>query len=64
MSEKTRQSEPDRERIDNRRVLVINPGHGNEPYILASSIGIKVAEKFAAAGLEMPILVTPLLYGD
>lgn len=49
---------------EDRPILVLNPGHGNEPYILATAIGREVSNKFASAGLEQPILVMPLLYGD
>jgi hypothetical protein len=49
---------------DGRPILVLNPGHGNEPYILATAIGREVSKKFVASGMEQPILVTPLLYGD
>lgn len=51
-------------RVEGRPVLVLNPGHGNEPYILATAIGREVSKKFASAGMEQPILVTPLLYGE
>lgn len=47
-----------------RPILVLNPGHGNEPYILATAIGREVSKKFASAGMESPILVMPLLYDD
>src|SRR5579872_6580556 len=47
-----------------RPILVLNPGHGNEPYILATAIGREVSKNFAKAGMEQPILVMPLLYGD
>ncbi len=50
--------------MENRPILVINPGHGNEPFILATSIGMEVSKRFAQAGLEQPILVQPLLYGE
>lgn len=53
-----------RAREENRPILMINPGHGNEPYILATSIAKEVSERFRDAGLEQPILVQPLLYGD
>lgn len=49
---------------EGRPILVLNPGHGNEPYILATAIGREVSKKFASAGMEQPILVMPLLYGD
>lgn len=49
---------------EGRPILVLNPGHGNEPYILATAIGREVSKKFASAGIEQPILVMPLLYGD
>jgi len=51
-------------RSEGRPILVLNPGHGNEPYILATAIGREVSKKFAAAGEKQPILVMPLLYGD
>lgn len=50
--------------IEGRPILVLNPGHGNEPYILATAIGREVSKKFASTGMEQPILVMPLLYGD
>lgn len=50
--------------IEGRPILVLNPGYGNEPYILATAIGREVSKKFASAGMEQPILVMPLLYGD
>lgn len=49
---------------EGRPILVLNPGHGNEPYILATAIGREVSKKFASIGMEQPILVMPLLYGD
>ncbi|EKD64444.1 MAG: hypothetical protein ACD_50C00388G0001 [uncultured bacterium] len=49
---------------EGRSILVLNPGHGNEPYILATAIGREVSKKFASAGMEQPILVMPLFYGD
>lgn len=49
---------------EGRPVLFLNPGHGNEPYILATAIGREVSKKFRGAGMEQPLLVTPLLYGD
>ncbi len=49
---------------ENRPVLILNPGHGNEPFILGTAIGREVSKKFAQAGLEQPILVQPLLYGE
>ncbi|HVT01299.1 MAG TPA: hypothetical protein VHE53_03660 [Patescibacteria group bacterium] len=51
-------------RTEGRPILVLNPGHGNEPYIMATAIGREVSKKFESAGLEKPILVMPLLYGD
>lgn len=51
-------------RTEGRPILVINPGHGNEPYILATAIGREVSKKFAGAGMEQPMLVMPLLYGE
>lgn len=52
------------DRPEDRPILILNPGHGNEPYILASAIGREVSKKFVSAGREQPILVMPLLYGD
>ncbi len=49
---------------EGKPILVLNPGHGNEPYILATAIGREVSKRFASAGMEQPILVMPLLYGD
>lgn len=49
---------------EGKPILVLNPGHGNEPYILATAIGRDISKKFASAGMEQPILVMPLLYGD
>lgn len=49
---------------EGKPILVLNPGHGNEPYILATAIGREVSKKFASAGMEQPLLVMPLLYGD
>lgn len=49
---------------EGKPILVLNPGHGNEPYILTTAIGREVSKKFALAGMEQPILVVPLLYGD
>ncbi len=64
MRETQNYPESSNNRVDNRPVLVVNPGHGNEPYILATSIGVEVVRKYREAGLELPIIITPLLYGD
>lgn len=50
--------------VEGRPVIVLNPGHGNEPYILAAAIGKEVGKRFVASGLQEPLLVMPLLYGD
>ncbi len=52
------------DKTEGKPILVLNPDHGNEPYILATALGREVSKKFAAAGMEQPILVLPLLYGD
>ncbi len=45
-------------------VLLVNPVHGNEPYILGTKIAIEVSKKLKAQGLPQPEIIVPLLYGD
>ncbi len=52
------------DRTQNKPILILNPAYGNEPYILATAIGREVSKKFSGSGLEQPILVLPLLYGE
>jgi len=48
----------------NAPILVVNPGHGNEPYILGTKIAVSVSKKLRDQGFEQPRIVVPLLYGD
>jgi hypothetical protein len=38
--------------LDDRTILLLNPGHGNEPYILATAIGREIGKQFISAGLR------------
>jgi hypothetical protein len=45
-------------------VILVNPAHGNEPYILGTAFAQGVSNKLAEAGLPRARIVVPLLYGD
>ena len=45
-------------------VILVNPAHGNEPYILGTAIAKGVSDRLAQQGLGRAKIVVPLLYGD
>ncbi len=45
-------------------VILVNPAHGNEPYILGTAIAKGVSDRLAHQGLGRAKIVVPLLYGD
>lgn len=45
-------------------IILVNPAHGNEPYILGTAIAKGVSEKLARSGLGKAKIVVPLMYGD
>lgn len=48
----------------NTPVILINPAHGNEPYILGTAIARGVSNRLAKEGLGRAKIVVPLIYGD
>ena len=45
-------------------VILVNPAHGNEPYILGTAIAKGVSDRLVEQGLGRAKIVVPLLYGD
>src|SRR3989338_6629628 len=45
-------------------IIYVNPGHGNEPYILGGLIAQGVANHIETTTGQRPKIVMPLLYGD
>ncbi|MDE1860050.1 MAG: hypothetical protein KGH67_06010, partial [Candidatus Micrarchaeota archaeon] len=46
------------------KIIVVNPAHGNEPYILGSAIADAVRDRLADRGIKDVKILIPLLYGD
>ena len=49
---------------ENTPIILVNPAHGNEPYILGTAIARGVSERLARQGLGRARVVVPLMYGD
>ncbi len=49
---------------ENSPVILVNPAHGNEPYILGTAIAQGVSKKLAEQGLGRAKIVVPLMYGE
>ena len=48
----------------NTPVILVNPAHGNEPYILGTAIARGVSNRLAKEGLGRARIVVPLMYGE
>lgn len=49
---------------DDTPVIIVNPAHGNEPYILGTAIARQVSEELARKGLKKARILVPLMYGE
>ncbi len=49
---------------DDTPVIVVNPAHGNEPYILGTAIAREVSEQLTKKGMKKAKIVVPLMYGE
>lgn len=49
---------------ENTPVILVNPAHGNEPYILGTAIAREVSKRLSEQGLGQAKIVVPLMYGD
>ena len=47
---------------DGNKIIVVNPVHGNEPYILATNVALSINEILKQAGVPEADVVVPLLY--
>lgn len=45
-------------------VILLNPAHGNEPFIMTAAVAWEIRKMFQGADLATPILVMPDLYGS
>lgn len=45
-------------------VIIVNPAHGNEPYILGTNIAKEVSETLEKEGIKKAKIVVPLMYGQ
>ena len=45
-------------------IILVNPAHGNEPYILGTAIAKGVSDRLAEQGLGQAKIVVPLMYGE
>ena len=44
-------------------VILVNPSHGNEPFIMGTAFAQGVSQKLAEKGLPRAKIVVPLMYG-
>jgi hypothetical protein len=49
---------------ENSPIILVNPAHGNEPYILGTAIAKGVGKRLAEQGLGQAKIVVPLMYGE